>query len=701
MSASAGPSSESAFVSEPRDYWKDLRQISEFHEVWRLLDADYRNGLTGEAIRNIILAYSPQLSASVKRNKKHLHKPDFPRELALFHEGLRLPALMVDSNHRHPRRAHHLLGAWPPQSRVSPVQTLPALFEVPLSPAELKQLRENAEREERIARRKAALNALAKAKRDADAAEAAARRIAIELGPSDDDTPLQKVPLPKGKSTKRKPSGSPVGSAPPEVKRSREVKPKVEKAKVEPDANSANAAASGSKSKSKQSKGPSKISIPATDGTEVEVALVGRQAAPVKDSADRVLHDGGIQWENARKVAISNGQALPIVHCEEVYQRRQGKPTNKKVLNDILMLLPVAEREQLPEDEMGNKIVDHEVIQRVMKLRPPTNGPKCIPCQRAGSQCFTQGFPLGCEACTRTHAAGGCNLSLSGEVQDNLAAQLTSYAFSGSEHWYKEVETLNRSQEILDTMTRSLVLHHTSCFPAATSRRTSFLERFKDRHNMEHTLFIALIQGLTCRTKITRMYVWHYYTGEFFEKPLPEFGSAYEFYQALDNAGAAIPGYFLLPPETSSGTVEWVPLKIALTWDLPTRVLSWDLIPSRIRRRLRREALVQQGEPLPEDSDSEMPAPDDGTLPEPPVPARGLFRKVLEGGLNVFDLQAIESSEARVEWEEQMADADGEDDYEEENAEDIDNSDEDSSDHDSLPPVRPSRKSLGKRRQLD
>lgn len=91
-----------------------------------------------------------------------------------------------------------------------------------------------------------------------------------------------------------------------------------------------------------------------------------------------------------------------------------------------------------------------------------------------------------------------------------------------------------------------------------------------------------------------------------------------------------------------------------------------------------------------------MPAPDDGTLPEPPVPARGLFRKVLEGGLNVFDLQAIESSEARVEWEEQMADADGEDDYEEENAEDIDNSDEDSSDRDSLPPVRPSRKSLGK-----
>ncbi|KAJ7035420.1 hypothetical protein C8F04DRAFT_1233664 [Mycena alexandri] len=437
MSASAGPSSESAFVSEPRDYWKDLRQISEeFHEVWRLLDADYRNGLTGEAIRNILLAYSPQLSASVKRNKKHLHKPDFPRELALFHEGLRLPALMVDSNHRHPavHTTYWEPGLLSPEFlQKFPVQSLPALFEIPLSPAELKQLRENAEREERMARRKAALNALAKAKRDADAAEAAARRIAIELGPSDDDTPLQKVPLPKGKSTKRKPSGSPVGSAPPEVKRSREVKPKVEKAKVEPDANSANAAASGSKSKSKQSKGPSKISIPATDGTEVEVALVGRQAAPVKDSADRVLHDGGIQWENARKVAISNGQALPIVHCEEVYQRRQGKPTNKKVLNDILMLLPVAEREQLPEDEMGNKIVDHEVIQRVMKLRPPTNGPKCIPCQRAGSQCFTQGFPLGCEACTRTHAAGGCNLSLSGEVQDNLAAQLTSYAFSGSE----------------------------------------------------------------------------------------------------------------------------------------------------------------------------------------------------------------------------------------------------------------------------
>ncbi|KAJ7015975.1 hypothetical protein C8F04DRAFT_1355457, partial [Mycena alexandri] len=678
MSASAGPSSESAFVSEPRDYWKDLRQISEFHEVWRLLDADYRDGLTGEAIRNIILAYSPQLSASVKHNKKHLHKPDFPRELALFHE-VALPA-HGRFQPSPPRRAHHLLGAWPPECRIPPVQTLPALFEVPLSPAELKRLRENAERierEERNARRKATLNALAKAKRDADAAEAAARRIAIELETSDDDTPLlQQVPLPKGKSTKRKPSGSPVGSAPPEVKRSREVKPKVEvspssmrrleanpfsqKAKAEPDANSANAAASGSKTKSKQPKGPSKISIPATDGTEVEVALVGRQAGPVKDSADRALHNGGVQWENTRKVVISNGQALPI-HCEEVYQRRQGKPTNKKVLNDILMLLPVAEREQLPEDEMGNKMVDHEVIQRVMKLRPPTNGPKCIPCQRQGSQCFTQGYPLGCEACTRTHSAGGCNLSLSGEVQDNLAAQLTSYVYSGSEHWHREIEALNRSQQILDSMSLALgqqqsehnyrclkLLQHILC-----ARRdlpeNQFLERFKDRHDMEHTLLIALIQGLTCRTKVTRLYVWHFYTGEFFEKPLPEFGSAYEFYQALDNAGASIPGYFLLPPETSSGTVEWVPLKAEDCPYAGPPGEGADLGPdsSRIRRRLRREALVQQGEPLPEDSDSEMPAPDDGTLPEPHIPARGLFRKVLEGGLNLFDLQAIESSDAR------------------------------------------------------
>lgn len=94
MSASAGPSSESAFVSEPRDYWKDLRQISEFHEVWRLLDADYRNGLTGEAIRNIILAYSPQL-VSLVSVLFFLPGGRFPRRFPIISES---PGRRIDSD---------------------------------------------------------------------------------------------------------------------------------------------------------------------------------------------------------------------------------------------------------------------------------------------------------------------------------------------------------------------------------------------------------------------------------------------------------------------------------------------------------------------------------------------------------------------------------------------------------------------------
>ncbi|KAJ7018269.1 hypothetical protein C8F04DRAFT_1199164, partial [Mycena alexandri] len=708
MSASAGPSTESAPPSEPKDYWKHLRAISEFHEVWRLLDDDYRNSLTGEGIRKIFLEHSPHLTASVKHNKKYLNRPDFPRELALFHEGLRLPATMIDSGHRYPT-VHTTY--WPDGtlnaeflkfflfshvfSRSTPVGSLPALFQVPMSPAKLKQLAENAEREERNARRNQALAALAKAKRDAETA----RKLAADLESSSEDEPLQ-----RGKRIKRKPSASPVGSAKPEVKRPRDEKVKSEKSKAAPDANPATASASRSKAKAKTPKGPSKVSIPATDGTDVEVLLLGRQAGPVKDSSDRVLHDGGVSWENARKTAISHGQALPIIvrpthemspvklfsrlHCEEVYQRRQGKPTNKKNLTEILSLLPVAEREQIPTDEMGNKIVDHETIYRVMKIRPPTNGPKCIPCQRQGSQCFTAGFPLGCEACTRTHSAGGCNLSLSGEVQDHLAAQLTSYVYSGSEHWHTEIEALNRSQQILESMSLAFVQqqseHNYRCLKLLQhilcARRdlpeNQFVERFADRLDMEHTLLLALIQGLTCRTKITRLYVWHYYTGEFFEKPLPEFGSAYEFYQALDNAGAAIPGYFLLPPETSDGQAKWVPLKVEdLSYSGPPGEGA-DLGPntSKIRRRLRREDSIQKGEPLPEESDNESPESDDGKLPEPPVPAQGLLRRVIMGGLDPYDLQAIESSEARIEFEERMASEDEEDDFEEQDAEDIDDS---------------------------
>ncbi|KAJ7016189.1 hypothetical protein C8F04DRAFT_1203060 [Mycena alexandri] len=96
-------------------------------------------------------------------------------------------------------------------------------------------------------------NANSKAKHDAETA----RKLAADLESSSEDEPLQ-----RGKRIKRKPSGSPVGSAPPEAKRPRDEKVKSEKSKAAPDVNSVTASASRSKAKAKTPKGPSKVSIP-------------------------------------------------------------------------------------------------------------------------------------------------------------------------------------------------------------------------------------------------------------------------------------------------------------------------------------------------------------------------------------------------------------------------------------------------------
>lgn len=187
-------------------------------------------------------------------------------------------------------------------------------------------------------------------------------------------------------------------------------------------------------------------------------------------------------------------------------------------------------------------------------------------------------------------------MAMSGEAQDVAAAQLTTFTNMGSERtsllvsflcyyltnvpnsfldWKFEIEGLNNSQTILETMSLAMsqqqIEHNYRCLNLLQlillTRRTlpedQFLARFADRHDMEHILLLALIQGLTCNTQITRLYVWHYYDSSALDTPIPGYGSAYAFYDALDRAGASVPGFFLLPPLDSEGQAEWVTLLVS------------------------------------------------------------------------------------------------------------------------------------------
>lgn len=136
------------------------------------------------------------------------------------------------------------------------------------------------------------------------------------------------------------------------------------------------------------------------------------------------------------------------------------------------------------------------------------------------------------------------------------------------------MEALNRSQNILETLELAFrrtqsehnfrALQLLQCILQARREldKPNFVARFANEHDMEVTLRIALVQGLTCRTEITRQYVWHYYDGEYLEAPLPHFGSAWSFYEALDCSRTKVPGYFLIPPRDSTEKAEWVEMLV-------------------------------------------------------------------------------------------------------------------------------------------
>lgn len=208
-----------------------------------------------------------------------------------------------------------------------------------------------------------------------------------------------------------------------------------------------------------------------------------------------------------------------------------------------------------------------------------------------------------------------------------------------------------------------------------------FLTRFDgDVDAMEEILRVALVQGITARTKITRRHLWRFYNGNLLGEPIPDFGTAYEFYQRLDAAKTNVPGFFFLPAEKDR-EAEWVPLEVRLTpfylflffsfrplLNLLTEVkflqdddFEFDMDTEgnakgvaigpnrhRVYRRLWRE---YNGRELGPEDDEEL-LPDDGHAEAPRVKAAGLFAEVLRGGLTPFDLEAVEATEESIAAEE-------------------------------------------------
>lgn len=111
-----------------------------------------------------------------------------------------------------------------------------------------------------------------------------------------------------------------------------------------------------------------------------------------------------------------------------------------------------------------------------------------------------------------------------------------------------------------------LVLNLLVVILKARSRATSaesFATRFESPQLMEWVLRICMVQGLTAKSKIERgAFLWRYFYKHWLEMPIPDYSSAWDFYEVRDNPESDVPQLLLLPPDASHDHARWVPAEV-------------------------------------------------------------------------------------------------------------------------------------------
>jgi hypothetical protein len=184
-------------------------------------------------------------------------------------------------------------------------------------------------------------------------------------------------------------------------------------------------------------------------------------------------------------------------------------------------------------------------------------------------------------------------LAQSDEINNEIFGELTTYtnmssigaspadSFSFSSDfsfvvWRTHQENLLRSAEVLKAHERTHALllteHHFHFLELLLNilrarkelERASFIGRFKNESSMERTLRVAMAQGLTADSIVTRAFHWQYFDLNALDLPIPKFASAYDFYAAYDAQELLEPpGYYLVPQDNDAGLEPgWVPVEV-------------------------------------------------------------------------------------------------------------------------------------------
>ncbi|KAJ7171036.1 hypothetical protein C8R46DRAFT_1032729 [Mycena filopes] len=367
----------------------------------------------------------------------------------------------------------------------------------------------------------------------------------------------------------------------------------------------------------------------------------------------------------AQQIRISQTQRNHAVHQKH---HAKGKPLPAAVLNSLLVYMPQLQRWGLPAEEIELKQIKSRSIYHVFNMSPPVlRSPAHLCISRTARNALRVRSAAGLAppagevwlattavSCTAAHCA---TTPFRGNFRTRLPtpwllspARVLVVRFFLSLDWNTSLDSLEHSSEALGhayrtvhSLTREHQYNQLLFLKTVLETRreilnkTMFYERFESKEAAEFVLRVALAQGVTSRTEVTRDFVWHYCRDEDLMQPIPDYASAYDFYEALDASRAQSEGYLNYSQDGEPATWRG-------DFDSVETERHGDVVIGPNVHKVARRLAEEAGEPV----DSSIDLPKDTGFPSS-APASyfapGLFQHIYDDDI---DLEALEASTSQI-----------------------------------------------------
>ncbi|KAJ7106453.1 hypothetical protein C8R43DRAFT_963422 [Mycena crocata] len=525
----------------PPDYFTFLRQLPSAPGVFSLAHQESLDEVSPALARTV---FTPEVMKTLVENSKWLqefaHLPDFPPQILYLHSSMRAVCLHIDPRNEHPEWR---MACWDVEGERG---QWPGAFELPPKPApppppvsEKKKKRPlvagsttvgasgsgQAAQEKKRKRVPSTTAVSGPAKIESSSTKPALRR-RIQPGQAEvievDDSPAPESPGGKRQKKSKKNKGG--------VKSDAQVRDDSEEP-ASPVASGPAAKPPKKPAKNNKGKGKAKAREPevapvfeAPEGTFEDTSFLFADIASGAGSSKKPKHITALQHPDPKA-----GQLSDLITSRQIYTHYNKHILSKDQRESLFKLLPATYHEtaqpiQTPDGE-GFKITFSD-IRRGKGLKGTKESPRCIECISSGAPCATVA---------------------SGMYKDKAAPEYLKWVQATPSGLEKRFESLCQAFDNVSQVEKlrlplqaqfdlQMLLYLRDILRMRQTCQTfeEFVACFRSGKDCEAILRVAMVQMLDARSEPNLHWVWYFFQDEWLRDPIPNYKSAWDFYEELD-----------------------------------------------------------------------------------------------------------------------------------------------------------------------